>query len=133
MANSVQILDKIVRNMKQRGVSAVVRNASSVSVTKTGGDVLTVSYVDKSVQSPMGGVSSSAAPYLGIGIAAPGAIKIKGAAAESTIAAIFDTAEAIELLAEVSGYANDIIIENGGSSAQLARLKGHADLLGMGA
>lgn len=133
MANSAQILDKIVRNMKQRGVSAVVRNASSVSVTKTGGDVLTVSYVDKAIQSPMGGVSAAASPFLGMGIAAPGSLKIKGAAAESSIAAIFDTAEAIELLAEMSGYANDIVIESGASTAQLARLKGHADLLGMGA
>lgn len=133
MANSVQILDKIVRNMKQRGISTVVRNATTVSVTKTGGDVLTVSYVDKSIQSPMGGVSASAAPYLGIGIAAPGSLKIKGAAAETTIAAIIDTVEAVELLAELAGYANDIIIERGDNTTQLARIKGHSDLLGMGA
>ena len=135
MANGVQILDKIARNLVQSGIPAasVVRNASSVSVTKTGGDVLTVSYVDKSVQSPMGGVSAAAAPFLGIGIAAPGAIKIKGEAAAATIAAIFDTAEAIKLLAECAGFANDIIVESGASTAQLARIHGHADLLGMGA
>jgi hypothetical protein len=133
MANRSAILDKIVRNMAQRGYgSAVVRSGDSVLVTKTGGDVLTVTYVDKSVQSPMGGVSAAASPFLGIGIAAPGALKVKGAAAETTIAAIVDTVEALQLLNELAGYANDIIVERGDNTTELARLRGHESVLGLG-
>lgn len=134
MANKEAMLDKIARNLKQRGLSAaaVVRTASGVSVTKTGGDVITVSYVDKAVQSPMGGVSPSASPYLGIGVAAPGSLKIKGEAAAATVAAIFDTTEALQVLAECSGYANDVIVESGASTTELARLRGTDGNLGMG-
>lgn len=131
MANKEQILDKIVRNMTQRGMTAA-RVGATVEVTKTGGDKLVVSYVDKGVQSPMGGVSASAAPFLGIGVAAPGSLKIKGAAAETTIAGIFDTVEALTLLAECSGFANDVIVERGDNTTELARIRGQADLLGMG-
>lgn len=131
MANKEQILDKIVRNMGQRGMTAA-RAGATVEVTKTGGDKLVVSYVDKSVQSPMGGVSASASPFLGIGVAAPGSLKIKGASGETTIALICDTAEALALLAECSGFGNDIVIESGSTTAELARIRGQADLLGMG-
>jgi len=131
MANKEAMLDKIARNLGQRGVTAV-RTATSVTVTKTGGDVLTISYVDKSVQSPMGGVSPTASPYLGIGVAAPGSLKVKGAAAENTIAAIVDTTEALEVLNELAGYGNDVIVEAGGSTTQLARMRGTADSIGLG-
>ena len=131
MANKVEILDKIERNMTQRGLAAV-RVGETVEVTKTGGDVLVVSYEDKDIQKPMGGVDDSQSPFLGIGIAAPGSIKINGAATENTIAAIMDTTEALELLHEVSGFANDIKIEAGDTTAELARIRGQADVLGLG-
>lgn len=132
MANRSAILDKVVRNMLQRGYPNTVRSADTVLVTKTGGDVLTVSYTDKAVQSPMGGVSAAASPYLGIGVAAPGTLKIKGEAAATTIAAIFDTVEALALLNELAGYANDIVVESGGSTTELARLRGEPTVLGLG-
>jgi hypothetical protein len=132
MANRSAILDKVVRNMTQRGYPNTVRVADTVLVTKTGGDVLTVSYTDKAVQSPMGGVSASGSPYLGIGIAAPGTLKIKGEAAATTIAAIFDTVEALAILNELASYANDIVVESGGSTTELARLRGEAAVLGLG-
>lgn len=131
MANKVQILDKISRNMGQRGYTAE-RVAETVEVEKTGGDKLVVSYEDASVQSPMGGVDDTASPFLGIGIAKPGKIKIKGAAGENTIAAIVDTVEALSLMHEVAGYANDIIIEAGDSTTELARIHGHEHLVGLG-
>ncbi len=131
MANKEQILDKIVRNMKQRG-HAAERVGSAVELTKAGGDVLTVSYVDAEIQSPMGGIDDSASPYLGIGIASPGALKVKGAAAEATLAAIFDTVEALSLMHELSGYANDVIVESGADTTELARVAGHAHLKSMG-
>jgi hypothetical protein len=131
MANKDAMLDKIARNMKQRGVAAE-RVADTVEVTKTGGDILTVSYVEKSVQKPMGGVDGSVSPFLGIGVAAPGSLKIKGEAGENTVAAIMDTAEALELMHELAGYANDVIVEAGDTTTQLARVKGSADSIGLG-
>jgi len=131
MANKEQILDKIVRNMKQRGHTAE-RVDSTVELTKTGGDILTVSYVDAEIQSPMGGIDDSASPFLGIGIANPGALKVKGEAGETTLAAIFDTVEALSLWHELSGYANDLIVEDGDSTDELARVEGHEHLKGMG-
>ena len=131
MANEQAILDKIVRSMGQRGV-AVARVGDTVEVTKTGGDILTVSYVLKDLQSPMGGVDGSVSPFLGIGIAAPGSIKVKGEAGENTIAAMMDTVEAMQLMHEVSGYANDVVLEAGDTTAELARIEGHEHLLGLG-
>lgn len=132
MANKEQILDKIARNMGQRGITAA-RVGETVEVTKTGGDILTVSYDDASVQSPMGGVDDTSSPFLGIGIAKPGKIKIKGEAGETSIALIMDTAEAASLLAECAGYANDIILESGDDTTELARIAGHEHLVGLGA
>jgi len=135
MANAVQVLDKIERNMKQRGYSdaVIVRGNSSLSVTKVGGHVLVVSYVPKAVQLPMGGIDSSINPFLGIGVGAPGSIKIKGDAAESTLGAIFSEVTAMDLMMECSGFANDVIIESGASTAQLARLRGSVESIGLGA
>ena len=131
MANKEQILDKIARNMGQRGHTAE-RVGDTVEVTKTGGDILTVSYDDASIQSPMGGVDDTSSPFLGIGTANPGKIKIKGEAGENTIAAIMDQLEALALMSEVSGYANDIIIEEGDTTTELARIHGHAHLVSLG-
>jgi hypothetical protein len=134
MANKEAILDKIARNLKQRGLSesAVVRNGSTLSVTKTGGDVLAITYVDKSVQSPMGGVSASSAPFLGMGIAAPGTLKVKGATGETTIAGVLDTVEALQVMAELTGFGNDVVVESGSTTTELARISGVAGLLGLG-
>lgn len=131
MANKEAILDKIARNMTQRGYTAE-RVSEAVTVTKTGGDSLTVSYTDKDLQSPMGGVDGNTSPFLGIGIAAPGSLKIKGDAGENTAAAIFDTAEALGLLAECAGYANEIVVEAGDTTAEVARIAGHETVLGTG-
>lgn len=133
MANKEAILDKIARNMTQRGRSAERVN-EAVEYTKAGGtgDVLTVSYTDKDLQSPMGGVDDQSSPFLGIGIASPGSIKVKGAAGENTVAAIFDDEDALELLAELAGYANDITVEEGDTSTELARFGGHESVLGTG-
>jgi hypothetical protein len=133
MANKEQILDKIARNMSQRSLSAE-RVGETVEVTKDGGagDVIVVSYKEKDIASPMGGVSDQSSPFLGIGVAAPGSIKIKGAAGENTIAAIFDDSDSLELLSECSGFANDVEVEAGDSSTELARIRGQADTIGLG-
>lgn len=134
MANKEQILDKIARNMKQRGFSAE-RVGETTEVTKSDDSVLVVSYADKQVQSPMGGVSDATSPFLGIGIAGAGSIKITGAAGDTTIALIMSDAVAATLLAECAGKANDIILQSGDdatATGELARIAGHADVLGLG-
>jgi hypothetical protein len=126
-----QILDKIARNMKQRGHVAE-RVGVTVEVTKTGGDKLVVSYVDKDIQKPMGGIDGNVSPFLGVGIVSPGSLKIKGAAGENTIAAIMDQSQSLELMNVMSGFGNDIIVEAGDSLVQLARVAGSSDSIGLG-
>jgi len=126
MSNPVQVLDKIKRNLDAVGVPAT-RN--STSVTAAG---LTISYVDAALQSPMGGVNGDASPFLGIGIGNPGVIKIKGAAGETTIAGIFAAAADLAVLACCTRFANDVVVESGDTTTELARLAGHPDLKMMG-
>lgn len=126
MANPAQILDKIKRNLDAVGVAAT-RNATSVTAAG-----LTISYVDASLQSPMGGVDGSASPYLGIGVANPGSLKIKGAAGENAINTVFAAAADLAVLACCARFANDVVVEAGDTTAELARLAGHPDLKMMG-
>jgi hypothetical protein len=120
MANKVQILDKIERNCKQRGIATSRTTAESLVAGN-----FTVTYVDADIQAPMGGINDQASPFLGIGVANPGVINMNRGAALSAL-----TAEDLRVIRIVSGHANDITISNGAS--ELARLEGHVDLLGMG-
>ena len=126
MANPVQILAKIKRNLDAVGVAATL---NSSSVTAAG---LTISYVAASLQSPMGGVDGGSSPFLGMGIVAPGTLKIKGAAGENTIAGIFVSASDLAVLACCTRFANDVVVEAGDTTTELARLAGHPDLKMMG-
>ena len=124
MANSVQILEKIARNMKQRGYASSVTRVSADELLVDG---CTVTYEAKQIQSPMGGVDGSINPYLGVGVAAPGLIKIEDDG--SALAAVIDNAVRMTLLAECAGKTNDIIVA--GSDAE-ARIAGQADVIGLG-
>lgn len=126
MSNPVQVLDKIKRNLDAVGVAAT-RNATSVTAAG-----LTISYVDASIQSPMGGVSDASSPFLGIGIGNPGVLKIKGAAGENAINTIFAAAADLAVLACCTRFANDVVVEAGDTATELARLAGHPDLKMMG-
>lgn len=126
MSNPVQVLDKIKRNLDAVGVAAT-RNATSVTAAG-----LTISYVDASIQSPMGGVNGDASPFLGIGIGNPGVLKIKAAAGDNVIADVFDTAGKVTVLACCARFANDVVIEAGDTTAEITRLAGHPDLKMMG-
>jgi len=126
MANSSQILDKIKRSLDQLGVSA---SRTSTSVVAGG---LTISYVEATIQSPMGGINDASSPFLGIGIANPGKLKIKGAAGENTIAAIVDSSDNVKVVSVCTRMANDVIIEAGDTATELSRVPGHPDLLNMG-
>jgi hypothetical protein len=127
MANKVPVLNKLARNLEMLG--QVVSRGSDAEVIASG---MTVSYVSASIASPMGGVSDASSPFLGIGIAAPGKLKIKGAAGENSIAAIFTSAADLAVLAQCAHFANNILVEAGDTATQLAEIAGHADLLGMG-
>lgn len=132
MANSRQILAKISREAKLMGLTVNSESASSV-VIENGSNDLTVSYVAASIQSPMGGVDPSVSPFLGVGIAAPGAIKMKSAInTAGTIADVTDSLVSAKLLAICAGFANDIVLENSDASFS-GRIRGHGDLVGMGA
>lgn len=116
MANKIQILDKIQRNCEQRAISVSRTDAETLVA---GG--LTITYVEAEIQSPMGGIDDSVNPYLGIGVAAPGKIKIDGA---------IDDLVKLRVLRIASGHSNDIELENSGIEDGI--LEGHVDLLGMG-
>lgn len=148
MANPQAILDKVVRNMEQRGYwnpgnstlpnpgyggagVQVTEVGNTVQLTQANGHVITVTYVPKAVQSPMGGIDPTVSPYLGIGIAAPGSLQMQGQSGDNTFAAIFTDQSAAELLLELSGYANDVLV-TAGSGTVLARIRGLDSLLGMG-
>lgn len=93
---------------------------------------LTITYVDAAIQAPMGGVSDASSPFLGIGVASPGVIKIKGAAGENSVAAVMAGADELKVLAFCSHFANDVVVEAGDTTTELARIPGTADLRMMG-
>jgi hypothetical protein len=122
MANESAILNKLERAAKSLGL-APVRDAVSVTVAD-----MIISLIDPSIQLPMGGVSPASSPFLGAGICAPNIIKIKGAAGKNTLAAILASASDAQMLAMCAHFANDIVIEAGDTTAELARIPGHSDI-----
>lgn len=111
MAQAKAILNKIERNLKQLGMS-VSRDASN-NVVAAG---ITISYVDASIQAPMGGISGDASPFLGIGIANPGKLSLD---TDPTTLAQF------KVLRVCCAFANNIAIPSG-------ELPGSVDLLNLG-
>ena len=127
MANKVAILKKLVRDIGMLGMS-VTQDATTVTV----GHCI-ISYVDATIQSPMGGVDGTASPFLGIGVANPGKLQIRGTGSLNTIATIFDNASDLQVLALVAGFANNILIVDGSTGATvLAELVSSVDLKGLG-
>ena len=126
MANSVAMLNKLSRNLDMLGISNT-RGASSVVASG-----LTISYIAAAVAGPMGGVSDAAAPFLGMGIVAPGTIKIKGAGGETSVAGILDSETNAKILALCVAFGNSVILESGDAATTLATIPGHVDFLGMG-
>lgn len=132
MANSKQILQKLARNAKMLGLTVVSESQSAV-VIDNGSNDLTISYMDASFSpSVVGGVDSAVSPFLGIGVGAPGKIKIKSSStAADAMSDILDSAVAAQVLAMCAAMANDILLENSDATFS-ASLRGHSDLLGMG-
>lgn len=146
MANAQAIINKIVRNMEQRGYynpgnSTLTNHASPVQIVEVGatakltqanGHVITVSYVVKNTQSPMGGVDGTISPFLGIGIAAPGTLQMQGASGDTTVAAIMTDSAALELWYELAGYDNSLVLMSGDGTTVLATVRGSESVLGLG-
>lgn len=131
MANRKQILDKIARNLDMLGIPES-RGAANSVIVDNGSNDLTISYVDASIQLPMGGVDGSVTPFLGIGVANPGKIKIKSAILTAgTIADVIDSIMAARVLAVCAGMANNIVLENSDASFS-GEIRGDVDNLGMG-
>lgn len=127
-----QILDKLARNAEMLGLTVNSRGASGSFVVENASNDLTVDYVDASIASPMGGVSDAAAPFLGIGIANPGKIRIKSAISTAdTIADVLDSAVAAKVLAMCAALANNIVLENSDAAFSL-ELRGNPDHIGLG-
>lgn len=131
MANSKQILAKIARDAAMLGLTVNSQSQTAV-VIENGSNDITVSYVDASIMAPMGGVDPTNSPYLGIGTANPGKIKVKSASnANGDMTDILDSLVAAKVLALCAGFANNIVLENSDASFS-GEIRGHADLIGMG-
>lgn len=128
MGMEQQILDKIKRNLDILGIPAT-RNAADVTLDNSS---RVISYVEADIKKPMGGVDPDVSPFLGIGVANPGQIKMKGAGGENAIAAILDDEETLRAWGVLGNFANDKVLEAGDSATELARVEGHEDLIGMG-
>jgi hypothetical protein len=131
MANVTSIMNKVARNAQILGLTVSAQTASSVTISN-GSNALVVSYVLASILSPMGGVDPAVSPYLGIGIANPGQIQLQSSInTNGNITDVIDGVVAAQVLQLLSGFANDILLKNSDSSFS-ARLRGDADLIGMG-
>lgn len=127
----LQILDKIERSCKNYGLTIVSRTGTSIVVDNASND-LTISLVDRTIGSPMGGVDPANSPYLGIGVAAPCQIKVKSAITTAdTIADVIDSIIAVTVFRVVCGFANDVVLENS-DAAYTATVRGNPDIVGLG-
>ena len=130
-ANTTALMNKIARKAAQLGLTVVSNSGTSVVIDNASND-LTISYVDASIDAPMGGVANTSAPYLGIGVANPGKIKMKSAStAADTIADVMDSLVAAKVLHLLGGFANNIVLENSDATFT-AELRGDVDNLGLG-
>jgi len=131
MANITSIMNKVARNAQQMGLVVTAQDASSVTISN-GSNNLKVGYILASIQQPQGGVDPSVSPFLGIGIANPGQLSLTSAIhTGAAMSDIIDSAVAAQVLAILSGFANDIVLSNDNASFT-ARIRGTVDMLNMG-
>lgn len=130
MSQQKHILDKMARNLEMLGLT-VTRSGVNV-IVDNGSNDLTLSYVDAVIMSPMGGISDAVSPYLGIGIANPGKLKIKSSStASDSIADVLDSVTAAKVFHTVAALCNNIILENSDATFS-AEIRGHVDMIGVG-
>lgn len=126
-----QIMAKIARNCTQLGLTLTSQSSSSVVVHNASND-LTITYVASSTQAPMSGVDGSASPFLGLGNAGAGKLKLKSAiATNGDIRDVSDSVAALQVLHMLGGFANNLVVENS-TASYATELTGDVDLVGMG-
>jgi hypothetical protein len=132
MSKSSMVLMKLARNAKMLGLTLNSESATQF-VVENGSNDLTVSYENLPVSpAVLGGVDPSVSPFLGIGVGAPGKIKIKSSINTNTsVTDVLNSEVAAKLLALCASMANDIVLENSDASWSMM-IRGHSDLLGMG-
>ena len=113
MANKVQILAKIARDVQMLGLTVNSQSASAI-VVENGSNDLTITYADASIAAPMGGIDSTVSPYLGMGVVQPGKIQITGSivtkGSANTFADLMDTIIAGKVLCLCHGFGNNILL-----------------------
>lgn len=124
--NKKPIIAKIKRNLDMLSIASTT-DLNTVTV-----DGVVISCVDASIAAPMGGIDGSVSPFLGMGVANPGQILLKGAAGENTIAAIMTSELRLKVLSLAMGFGNDVVVQAGDTTAELARIPGAVDVMGVG-
>jgi hypothetical protein len=129
MGNPLPILNKLSRNLDQRGITHTRASNGNITV-QNGSNNLTISYVQPDIQAPMGGVDGNVSPFLGIGTGNPGVLRLKFQA--TSIAACLDTATVIRAFAVCAALANDLIIEDSATTPNQVRIRGTNDWVALG-
>lgn len=131
MANTAALMNKIARKATQLGLT-VNSNSGAAVVIDNGSNDLTISVVAADIAAPMGGVDPAVSPFLGIGIANPGKLKMKSSStAADDVSDVLDSVVAAKVLHMLGSFANDVVLENSDATFT-ATLRGDADNLGMG-
>jgi hypothetical protein len=126
MANELALLKKIKTNLVGLGLSVTDNGTSLVS------SGIIISLVDPVVPAPLSGIDPSVSPYVGIKACAAHSIKLKGAAGENTLDAIFANIGDVKTLATCARFANSLVLEAGDSTTELGFILGDIDNLMMG-
>ena len=130
MANKDAIMDKIARNMRERGYGDAVSRSGDTLLVDDGSKEIVVSYEAATGDTPQMGVDIqdlNGNTVLGIGNVAPGKLKMHGDVA--TQSDLLDTEVALVLFAELAGFANDVLVS---SQAGEVRIAGVAGFRGLG-
>jgi hypothetical protein len=128
------VIAKIKRNLDQLGIT-YTDNGTYVLLDTT----LQLTYEDATIQNPMGGIDPATSPYLGIGIANPGFIKLyeptNASGATPTMPEFMTSVVRAQILAVCAAFANDIslVMDNTSNVAtEIVRIRGTVDFTGMG-
>jgi hypothetical protein len=126
-----QIMAKIARNCEQLGLTVNSNTGAAVVIENASND-LTISYVAAAIDLPMGGVSPASSPYLGVGVVAPGVLKLKSSStAADAITDVLDSVVAAKVFKVLVNMGNDVLLENSDATFTTT-IRGHAEVLGMG-
>jgi hypothetical protein len=159
MANITSISQKIARNAQELGYVVSAQGNDSfgnayVTITADSGS-LSVYYLTAQIQLPMGGVSNTVSPYLGIGVGNPGQLLIASSVSTAgSMADIINGPISANIFAMCAAFANDLVLADSavvsgrsGSDSSInglpasvggagqpywVRVRGTSDWLGMG-